>query len=582
MSRRMFAPMLAIGLVAVVGAQPVQQGRQGGAGAGQTAAKPAPTFPPEKIDTAMNARIRKEGMENSQIMRTMHFLTDVYGPRLTGSPNHVNAAKWAVSQMEAWGFTNGKLEPFNFGRPGWLNEKATGHILSPVRDNLVFEVLAWTPSTNGTVTGHAVHILPPQGPTEAELKQYLVDLTARVRGAIVFVGPHTRVAFQETPPAKRRDDAAAKQQYNPDPNAPPPAGRGEGRGNRAGNPPAGPGGRGNQQPAATPAGPPRMNAGQVTTAVNEFLLTSGALVRVNDAGREHGQIRAFNGTAYDPARNLPTVVMRNEDYGRITRIVADGTPVVLEFNIQNRLYPEGATSYNAIAEIPGSDKADEVIMLGGHLDSWHSATGATDNAIGCAVMMEAARIVKALGVKPRRTIRVALWGGEEQGLIGSREYVAEHFGTFENQKPEFAKLVGYFNVDSGTGRIRGASVFGPPEAGWVLRQYFKEFEDLGIYGATANLPAQRSPGGGTDSASFSAAGLPGISLGQDPIEYNSHTWHTNLDTWERIVEEDVKKSAVAVASAIYHLAMREQMLPRPAADQMPGPPPATGRGRGGQ
>jgi Zn-dependent M28 family amino/carboxypeptidase len=306
------------------------------------------------------------------------------------------------------------------------------------------------------------------------------------------------------------------------------------------------------------------------------VLNSGAAVRINDAGREHGQIRAFAGAAYDPAQNLPTVVMRNEDYGRISRLLASGHAVTLEFNIQNQLYPEGRTSYNAIAEIPGTDKADEVVMLGGHLDSWHSATGATDNAIGCAVMMEAARILQAIGVKPRRTIRVALWGGEEQGLIGSRAYVAHHYGNAEEPKPAFSKFNGYFNVDSGTGRIRGGSVFGPPEAGAVLRQYFAQFEDLGIYGATST---SSRTGGGTDSASFQNAGLPGIGLSQDPIEYNSHTWHTNLDTYERIVWEDVKKSAVAIASAVYHVAMRDEMLPRFPPDQMPA---AGGRGRGGQ
>ncbi len=239
------------------------------------------------------------------------------------------------------------------------------------------------------------------------------------------------------------------------------------------------------------------------------------------------------------------------------------------------MFPEGKTSYNAIAEIPGTDKADEVVMLGGHLDSWHSATGATDNAIGCAVMMEAARILQALGVKPRRTIRVALWGGEEQGLLGSKAYVEQHFGTFENQKPEFAKFNGYFNVDGGTGRIRGGSIFGPPEAASVLAQFLRVWEDLGVYGATA---ATGRTTGGTDSTSFNAAGLPGIGLGQDTIEYGSHTWHTNLDTYERIVEEDVKKSAVAIASAVYHVAMREQMLPRFAPDKMPAP---AGTGRGG-
>jgi Zn-dependent M28 family amino/carboxypeptidase len=275
---------------------------------------------------------------------------------------------------------------------------------------------------------------------------------------------------------------------------------------------------------------------------------------------------------------VPTTVLRNEDYGRISRTLADGTPVTLEFTIQNEWYPAGKTSYNAVAEIPGTDKANEVVMLGGHLDSWHSATGATDNAIGCAVMMEAARILKAIGVQPRRTIRVALWGGEEQGLLGSQAYVAEHFGTAEAPKPEFATFNGYFNVDSGTGRIRGGSVFGPPEAAAIVRQYLAQFEDLGIYGATATTSRNR---GGTDSTSFNAAGLPGIGLQQDPIEYQSHTWHTNLDTWERIVEEDVKKSAVAIASAVYHVAMRDEMLPRFAPDQMP-PPAVTGGGRGGQ
>jgi hypothetical protein len=556
MFRKVAAPLLMLGLVVAV---PAAQNT-------------------EKIDQEMNARIRKEGMDNSQILKTMHYLTDVYGPRLTGSPNHENAAKWAVKQMESWGFKNGHLEPWDFSvvagaenkgfvRTGWLNEKATGHIISPVKDNLVFEVLAWTPSTKGTVTAPAINVVAPQGPTEAEFTAFLNALTPKMKGAVVLVGAPSVVAFQETPPAKRRDDTQTKAQYNPDPNAPPGAGRGGGRG----NPPAAPGGGRGAQAAADPS---RLTPQQVNSRLNEFILKSGAAVRINDAAREHGQIRAFNGANYDPARNLPTVVLRNEDYGRIARILADGTPVTLEFNIQNRTYPEGKTSYNAVAEIPGTDKADEVVMLGGHLDSWHSATGATDNAIGCAVMMEAARILQALGVKPRRTIRVALWGGEEEGLLGSKAYVEQHFGTAENPKPEFAKFNGYFNVDGGTGRIRGGSIFGPPEAAQVLGQFFKQFEDLGVYGATATTGRTT---GGTDSTSFNAAGLPGIGLGQDPIEYNSHTWHTNLDTYERIVEADVKKSAVAIASALYHVAMRDQMLPRFTKETMP-PVPA---GRGG-
>jgi len=540
-----------------------------------------------QIEPGMQAKIRQEGMERSQILRTTHFLTDVFGGRLTGSPNHENAAKWAVKQMESWGFVNGHLEPWDFARSGWLNEEATGHIVSPVKDNLVFEVLSWTPSTNGPVTAQVVSLVTPTGPqaprsanagggrggaqaptflgpTDEELSRYFAEMSPKVKGAIVFVGDAVKVPFQEQAPAKRLTEQAARDRYNPPANPAAAGGRGGGGGQRG--------------PAAPPQGPVRLTTAQVATKLNEFLVTKGAAVRVNDAGREHGQIRAFNYSGYDVAKTIPTVVLRNEDYGRISRILADGTPVTLKFNIVNRTYPEGRTSYNAIAEIEGTDKKEEVVMLGGHLDSWHSATGATDNAIGCAVMMEAARILKAIGVQPRRTIRVVLWSGEEQGLLGSKAYVEQHFGTAEKPKPEFATFNGYFNVDGGTGRIRGGSIFGPPEAAQILGQHFRQFEDLGIYGATAT---SSRASGGTDSTSFNAAGLPGIGLGQDGLEYNSHTWHTNLDTYERIVEEDVKKSAVAIAYAVYQLAMSDDMLPRFTQDKMP-PPPATPPAAGGQ
>ena len=264
----------------------------------------------------------------------------------------------------------------------------------------------------------------------------------------MLVGRHTAVPVSFNPPSLRRDDESVRAQLeNPALAYQPP------RSSDAAASPAGDG------------GPVRLTAAQISEQLDAFLLASGALVRVNDGGRDHGQIRAFNNRSFDPAKVVPTVIVRNEDYGRISRLLADKTAVELEFNVVNHVYPEGKTSYNAIAEIKGTDKADEVVMLGGHLDSWHAATGATDNAIGCAVMMEAARILKAIGVKPRRTIRVALWSGEEQGLLGSKAYVKEHFGTAEAPKAEFEKFNGYFNVDSGTGRIRSASIFGPPAAG---------------------------------------------------------------------------------------------------------------------
>jgi Zn-dependent M28 family amino/carboxypeptidase len=272
---------------------------------------------------------------------------------------------------------------------------------------------------------------------------------------------------------------------------------------------------------------------------------------------------------------VPTLVMRNEDYGRISRFLADGTAVTVRLNIQNKEYPEGTTAYNAIGEIPGSDKKDEVVMLGGHYDSWHDATGATDNGIGSSMMLEAVRILTTLHVKPRRTIRIALWSGEEEGLLGSLAYVQQHFGSFESPKPEFAKLDAYFNIDSGTGKPRGAGVFGPASAADMVREAMMPFADWGFTGAVAS-DSRRT--GGTDSTSFNNAGLPGIGLAQDAFDYGSFTHHTNLDTYERIYEEDVREGAVEIASAVYALAMADQMVPRFKAEEMPKPAPEPGPG----
>ncbi len=490
--------------------------------------------------------IRDEGRFRSQIMRTMHFLTDVYGPRLTGSPNYKAAADWALRQMQSWGFENAHLEPWQFGHQGWVNERFTAHVLSPVRDQLTCEVVAWTPGTNGPVRGDVVQIVLPEKPTAEGLQKYLDEVKDRIKGKIVFVGKHQIVPFVASPPAKRRDDEQTRAFY--DPRNPRPVF------------PQMPG------PPADPTDPSLLTANQVTEKVDAFLLANKALVKVTDAGMAHGEIRAFGNRTYDVEKVPPAVVMRNEDYGRLSRILDDGTPVELEFDIVNRVFPEGRTTYNVIAEIPGTDKKDEVVMLGGHLDSWHSATGATDNAIGCAVMMEAARILKARGLRARRTIRVALWSAEEQGLLGSQEYVKEHFGSFEEPKPDFFKLDAYFNIDSGTGRARGMNVFGPPEAADILREALVPFVDLGVLGAVSSKSRRL---GGTDSTSFNQAGLPGIGVGQDPIEYFTDSWHTSVDTYERILEDDAKSSAIAIAGAVYSLAMREGMLPRFSRDEMP-------------
>jgi hypothetical protein len=438
-------------------------------------------------------------------------------------------------------------------------------MLSPVADTLTFEVLAWTPSTKGTVTADAFHILVPQfpaaenpnvmqNPTQAELTAYFDSIRSSVNGKIVLVGKPTFIDQTTAQTPKRLADELV--QCRADPTKTP----------ADCNPNRGPVTQ-PQRPQISPRNGALSNL-QVSEQLDKFLVDNNVLVRINESQLDRGLVRAFNNRTYDITKVVPTVVMRNEDFGRISRLLAHKTPVKLQFDLRSHVVPEGTTSYNVIGEIYGTDKKDEVIMLGGHLDSWHSATGATDNAIGCATMMEAARILKAIGVKPRRTIRVACWGGEEEGLLGSQAYVKKHFGSFENPTPEYSKFGGYFNIDSGTGKARILSVFGPPETATVLRDALAQFSDLGLGGVVSSSSRGL---GGTDSTSFNAAGLPGIGTQQDPIEYFAGTWHTNIDTYERIIEDDVKRSAVIFAAAVYSLSMRDDLLPRFSADKMPKP-----------
>jgi len=553
-------------------------------------AAPAPEIP------EVYAQIRAEETNNSRIMWIIHEVADVYGPRVTGTPNLKAADDWAVRTMASWGLANTHLEPWTFQPesaatpvPGWENVDLEAEAVSPFHGQLMVKPLAWTPSTQGVVSAQVVEIDPPgmalprgggfnffggpppppepkwaappmppaakpadpKQPTQAELDAYLNSVKDKVHGAIVFVGKHVQVAEEMNPAPMRRSEDDWKSRFD------------------AKNP----------RPFRFPE-QPKLPEGQLTRQevsrqVDQFLVDNGALVRVNDAGRAHGVIVAQQNATYDWTRAVPTLVMRNEDYGRISRIMEDGTSVTLKVNIQNREYPEGTTVYNAIGEIPGSDKKDEIVMLGGHFDSWHDATGATDNGIGASMMLEAVRILTALHVKPRRTIRIALWSGEEEGLLGSLAYVQQHFGSFENQKPEFATLDAYFNIDSGTGKPRGASVFGPPGAADPVRDAMAPFADWGFMGV---IPSDSRRVGGTDSTSFSNAGLPGVGLAQDAFDYGSFTHHTNLDTYERIYEEDVREGAVEIASAVYAVAMADQMLPRFKAPDMPKPAPQPGPG----
>ncbi|HEV2196026.1 MAG TPA: M20/M25/M40 family metallo-hydrolase [Candidatus Acidoferrum sp.] len=540
------------------------------------------------------AQIRAEETNNSKIMWIIHEVADVYGPRVTGTPNLKAADDWALKTMASWGLVNTHLEPWTFQPPsaatpvpGWENVDLLAEAVTPFHGQLMVKPLAWTPSTKGVVTAKVVLLDPPgmalprggfnffggsepppepkwaappmpakekagdpKQPTQAELDAYLNSVKDKVRGAIVFVGKHVEVAEEMNPAPMRRSEDEWKSRFGP-----------------------------NAKPFRFPEQPKlaegQLTRGEIARQIEQFLVDSGALACVIDAGRPHGIIIAQQNGTYDWTRAVPTLVMRNEDYGRVTRVMADGTPVTLKINIQNKEYPEGTTAYNAIGEIPGTDKKDEIVMLGGHYDSWHDATGATDNGIGSSMMLEAARILATLHVKPRRTIRIALWSGEEEGLLGSLAYVQQHFGSFENQKPEYAKLDAYFNIDSGTGKPRGAGVFGPPAAADMVREALTPFADWGFMGATAS-DSRRT--GGTDSTSFNNAGLPGIGLAQDSFDYGSFTHHTNLDTYERIYEEDVREGAVEIASAVYAIAMADQMVPRFKDSEMPKPVPEPGPG----
>lgn len=507
------------------------------------AATPAAGQTTERIGLA--ARIRTEETANSQLMRSLHFLSDVYGPRLTASPGEKASARWAMAQLRSWGLSNVHLEAWDFGHPGWANLSASGAIVAPVRMPLAFAVSAWTPGTKGRIRGQAVQIVLPPALTARQLDLYLASVRKKVAGRIVLIGKGAPAPADDSIPY-RFDDKTMADLLKPD---------------RPYRP-------------APPPDPHLLTGSEINRRLDAFLRSAGARMRVSDAQRRHGLIDVRRNDTYEIGKSLPWVVLRNEDFGRIVRILADGSPVTLEFDIRNLSYPQGRQSGNVIAEIPGSDRKDEIVMLGAHLDSWHLATGATDDGIGCAIMMEAVRLLKAIGFRPRRTVRLALWTGEEQGLLGSQDYVARHFGTAEAPKPEFAKLDAYLNIDAGTGRVRGVNIFGPPAAADRLRADLLPLSDLGVAGA---VPHRIRSLRGTDTTTFSRAGLPGIGLVQDPIEYGNVTWHTNLDLYEGALDEDARQAAIVAATLVAALASDDEMLPRFASDSMPpaeGPPPA--------
>jgi len=477
--------------------------------------------PAEKIDLDAVYRIKEEGLDRSQVMETASYLTDVYGPRLTGSPDTKEAADWAQKAMKSWGLSNVHTEKWMFGR-GWRSERVFAMALTPRAYPLIAYPKAWTPGTNGPVTGDAVIAVISE---EKDFETF----RGQLRGKFVLSAPMRDVPAHFEPAGRRYTDAdlaeLAKQ---------PPA-RGRGRGN--------------------------------ATAVqafnrkrNQFWIDEGVAAVLDFSRGDDGTVFVQSGGPRDPKDPPvpPMVTLEVEHYGRILRTLQKKIPVTLQMDISNRFYDDDQSAFNIVGELPGTDKTDEVVMLGAHFDSWHTGTGATDNAAGSAVMMEAMRILKATGVKLRRTVRIGLWTGEEQGLLGSKEYVKAHFGDPATMKlrPEHAKLSGYFNVDNGTGQIRGVYLQGNEAVAPIFQAWMEPFRNMGM-----TALAIRNTGG-TDHLSFDAVGLPGFQFIQDEVEYNSRTHHSNMDTYERLQPTDMMRNAVIVASFVMNAANRDEKLPR--------------------
>jgi carboxypeptidase Q len=571
-------------------------------------------------------RIKEEGLKRSQVMATLSYLTDVIGPRLTGSPNLKRANEWTCQTLNKWGLANAHLEAWGpFGR-GWTLKRFSAQVIEPQCIPLIAFPKAWSPSTDGTIVAPVVYC---DAKNEADLARF----KGKLKGAIVLTGPPREVDARFEPLATRRTDKNLLDLADagePTPFRPGMAGEARGRnqsGRQGGAPGAGPNARPAGNPPAAPvAGAPpasqqppgrrgrffspemraQMELARVKT---KFLADEGAALLVDCSTQGEGGTlfvasAAVPGAAGFPmpgqqpaARRIsawdkdapkfpPQIVVAKEHYNRLVRMIEQGEKLKMVVDLSVQFHDDDPMAYNTIAEIPGTDLKDELVMLGGHIDSWHSGTGATDNAAGVSVAMEAVRILKALDLKPRRTIRIGLWSGEEEGLLGSRAYVSQHFGksydamaamlgtpdtsaakkegtdgkpASEKPKPEFAKFSAYFNLDNGTGKIRGVYLQGNEAVRPIFRKWLQPLRDMGA--STLSL----SNTGGTDHQSFDGIGLPGFQFIQDEIHYSTRTHHSNQDVYDHILADDMKQAAVIMASFVYNAATMDEKLPRKPA-----------------
>jgi len=505
----------------------------------------------ERVDTAMIAKIKSEGMNNSKIMETLSYLSDVYGPRLTASPEFKEAADWAKKKLEEMGLQNVSFETWKFGK-GWSMKYFSAEMIEPRVLPLIAYPKAWSPSTRGTVKGYPIYL---DAKADDDLQQY----KGKLKGAIVFTSDPRELKAHFSADAERLSDEDLLKLANAD------LPRGRGRAGRR---------------DTTMFRVLRERAAAARKRL-EFCQQEGAAIVVENSAGDDGTLFVQGATVPQPP-NLPPdkrvnaydddapkipveIVVAAEHYNRIIRMMQKGSRVKLEINLEAEFYDD-QPGMNIVGEIPGTDLKDEVVMIGGHFDSWHGGTGATDNGTGSAVCIEAMRILKALDAKPRRTIRMALWGGEEEGLIGSREYVKRHFGERDTaqggtygqikKKPDYEKLYVYFNNDNGTGKVRGVYMQGNEAVRPIFRAWLGPFADMDA----STLTLENT--GGTDHLSFDAIGLPGFQFIQDNIDYETRTHHSNMDLFDRVQENDVKQAAVIMAAFAYDAAMRDGAFPR--------------------
>ena len=499
------------------------------------------------VDLGTISLIKQEALTRSQVMDHVGWLSDVYGPRVTGTPNFQRASDWAMSRFKEWGLTNIHQERFAFGQ-GWRVERFSAHILAPEPQPIIGYPRTYSPSTKGPIAGDVVRVDIRSDADFAKYKGTLKD-------KIVLPQPARRVRMLEDRIVLRmNEDDIAEALTTP---IPPSAGAG-----------------GSSGPAGT-SGP------SLAERVAQFYVTEGVAALLErgpdsdlSAGGsdlswqtqrvDGGTIFPGGGGSRDPKAlpQVPSATIAVEHYNRMIRVLDKKLPVRVELNIQTIFYPEAAATpngINTIADIPGTDLAEEVVIMGAHLDTTTGATGATDNATGSAAMMEVARIIKTLGLQPRRTIRVALWGGEEQGLLGSRAYVAEHYGTQTSPKPAHAKVAAYYNLDNGTGKIRGIWGQGNLGAMSVFEEWIQSVRDLGV-----DIVGPRSVGA-TDHAPFDSTGIPGFQFIQERLEYNSRTHHSNMDFVDRVQPADVVQQAAVAAVFAWYTANWPEKLPRRVA-----------------